>query len=116
MGTFDIHSDLHDLPELQGPEALAAVGLFTLAGTWTSANGQTGFVPDAALVEIYGNPNTLQEDIDRLITAGLWQREKGGYRMLLGPHSDPNLPLPLWRYGDGDLGGRLFAVDDTPNN
>jgi hypothetical protein len=51
-----------------------------------------------------------------LIQAGLWERADGGFKMLQGPHNDPDLPLPLWRYSDDDLGGRLFAVDDSPNN
>lgn len=113
MGTFDIHSDVIDLPELQGPEGLEAHGLWHRCGTWTAANGRTGLVPgDIARKFSCGNVAA----IDRLIQAGLWEASDDGYRMLRGPSSDPDQPLPLWRYSDDDLGGRLFAFDDTPNN
>jgi len=40
-----------------------------------------------------------------LMDAGLWRRQESGYRMLRGPSRDPDQPMPLWRYGDSDLGG-----------
>jgi hypothetical protein len=83
-------------------------------GSWTSAHGRTGYVPDSALVETYGSTEALTDAVDRLIAADLWKREGEGYRMLHGPHSDPDMPLPLWRYSDEDLGSQLFAIDDTP--
>lgn len=115
MGTFDIHSDVRELEQLRGHEGLIAYGLFTLLGSWTSANGRTGYVPDHVLFKEFEDLTAAADAIGRLEAAGLWKREGQGYRMLRGPHSDPDLPLPLWRYGDDDLGGRLFAIDDTPN-
>lgn len=113
MGTFDVHSDIHELDSLRGPDGLAAVGLFMLAGAWTGSHDRTGLVPDDVVKEIAGNDT---ESINHLVDAGLWERRREGYQMLRGPHSDPNLPMPLWRYGDTELGGRLFQIDDTPNN
>lgn len=116
MGTFDIHADVAELEPLRAPEGLTALGLFSSMGSWTSAHGRTGYVPDSALIETYGSTDALIDAIDRLISAGLWKREGEGYRMLRGPHSDPDMPLPLWRYSDDDLAGQLFASDKTPNN
>ncbi|WP_125778371.1 hypothetical protein [Antribacter gilvus] len=116
MGTFDWHTDIHQLEPLRGPAGLAATGLFVRAGSWTSQAGRTAFATDEALVELCGDVSKMSADIDLLVEAGLWEPCDGGYRMLRGPHNDPDLPLPLWRYSDDDLGGRLFAVDDTPDN
>ncbi|TXR55760.1 hypothetical protein [Quadrisphaera setariae] len=116
MGTFDIHSDLFELEPLRAPAGLAATGLFTRMGSWTSAHGRTGYVPDEALEAADEDASSAADAIDRLVKAGLWRREGGGYRMLRGPHADPDQALPLWRYSDGDSGGRLIAVDDAPDN
>ena len=112
MGTFDLHSDVGELDGMQGAEALASLGLFLRSGAWTGSHGRTGFVPDHIVQEFGGDADS----IGRLVEVGLWERGDGGYRMLRGPHSDPDQPLPLWRYSDDDLGGRLFAIDDTPND
>lgn len=110
MGSFDIHSDVHEIPEVAGPGGLAAFGLWWRCGTWTSRNGRTGVVP-RSVVEEYAGDDT--DSVDRLVIAGLWEPIVEGYRMLRGPSSDPGLPLPLWRYGDGD--SDVLQVDDTPN-
>ncbi|GAA4699805.1 hypothetical protein APR04_003925 [Promicromonospora umidemergens] len=111
MGTFDWHHEINELEPLRGPDGLAAFGLFVRAGSWTSKAGQTGFVTDEGLAELRVNVEAMAADIDRLVEAGLWKRAEGGYRMLRGPHSDPNLPMPLWRYSEGDTGGRLAVVE-----
>jgi len=111
VGTFDWHSDVNDLPGVAGPGGLAAFGLWISCGAWTSRNGRTGFIPTEVVDELAGSD---QDSIDRLVQAGLWQPAPAGYTMLRGPSSDPDLPLPLWRYGDGPA-HRLFEVDDTPN-
>lgn len=114
MATFDVHEDINDLEPLRGPDALAAFGLYVRAGSWT-AKHQTGFVPDEAFDELRVNVAAAAEDIDRLVEAGLWERAEGGYRMLRGPHSDPDLPMPLWRYSEGGTGGQMFTFDLGPN-
>lgn len=112
MGTFDIHSDILELPELQGQEGLIAHELWYRCGQWTAAHGRTGVVPHSIARDLFGGDDAT---IERLIRAGLWETTNDGYRMLRGPSSDPDQPLPLWRYSDDDLGGRLFARDDAPN-
>lgn len=111
VGTFDWHSDVNDLSGIAGPDGLAAFGLWISCGAWTSRSGRTGFIPTEVVDELAGSD---QDSIDRLVKAGLWQPTPAGYAMLRGPSSDPDLPLPLWRYGDGPA-HRLFEVDDTPN-
>lgn len=112
MATFDSHSDVTELPILQGPGGLAALGLWMRCGSWTASHGQTGVVPHAVAEEMSSGD---QGAVQLLVDAGLWERLPEGYRMLRGPSSDPDLPLPLWRYSDDDLGGRLFSLDQTPN-
>ena len=112
VGTFDWHSDVNELPEISGPAGLAAFGLWIqCGGLWSSRNGRTGFVPTDVVDELAGND---EESVQRLVRAGLWEPTSTGMRMLRGPSADPDLPLPLWRYGDGPS-NRLFEIDDTPN-
>lgn len=112
MGTFDVHSDIHQLLGMGSAEANEAYGLYLLCGSWTCSHGRLDVVP-AAIVEEFSNGH--QEPVNRLVTAGLWERVEEGYLMLRGPSDDPDDGLPLWRYTDDDLGGRLFAQDDAPN-
>ncbi|PZF86046.1 hypothetical protein [Jiangella anatolica] len=116
MGTFDWHSDIDSTGLFEHEDGLAAFGLWIRAGTWTGGHGRTGFVGDAQLRELFGASDEIAGEVRLLVEVGLWEREEGGYRMLRGPHTDPDQPLPLWRYSDTDLDGRLFGVDDTPNN
>lgn len=101
---------MHELEGLRGVEGLAATGLFMRAGAWTGSHGRTGIVPNDVVMEMSGSD---KESVERLVQVGLWEKTEEGYKMLRGPHSDPSLPMPLWRYSDTDLGGRLFQIDDT---
>lgn len=112
MGTFDWHSDVNELDALKGPGGLAALGLFVSSGAWTGSHGRTGIVPGDVATDMAGSDD---DAVDRLIRAGLWEKIPEGYRLLRGPNSDPDLPMPLWRYTDDDLGGQLIATDPTPN-
>lgn len=112
MGTFDVHSDINELPFMRSPDSNEAMGLYLRCGSWTGSHGRLGVVPLAIAQEF---SNGRQEAIELLVVAGLWERVEEGYRMLRGPSDEPDDGLPLWRYSDDDLGGRLFAVDDAPN-
>lgn len=112
LGTFDVHSDVGELPFMGSPDANEAMGLYLRCGSWTGSHGRQGVVP-LSIVDEFSNGR--HEPVDLLVEAGLWDRGEDGYRMLRGPSDDPDDGLPLWRYSDDDLGGRLFAVDDTPN-
>jgi len=56
----------------------AAIGLWTLAGTWCAKELTDGVLPDYQFEELGGRT----EDADELITAGLWERVPNGYRFL----------------------------------
>lgn len=112
MGTFDWHSDVSEIPAMRGSDGLAAFGLWLRCGTWTSANGRTAVVPGHIAADFSGGHHDL---IAQIVEAGLWEPLDEDYRMLRGPSSDADQPMPLWRYGDEELGGRLFARDDAPN-
>ena len=112
MGTFDWHSDVSEIPMLQGFDGLAAFALWGQCGNWTSVNGRAGIVPTGIASEFSDGQRCL---IDLLVEAGLWEHVDGGYLMLRGPTDDPDQPLPLWRYGDEDLDGRPFGSGGSPN-
>ena len=112
MGSFDTHREIHELEGLRGPEGLAATGLFFRAGIWTAGHGRTGIVPTEVVASMAASD---PESVERLVRVGLWEECAEGFRMLRGPHSNPDLPMPLWCYSEEDLGGRLFALDDAPN-
>jgi hypothetical protein len=103
---FEFHSDTATHPAVHAA-GLAGWGTFILCGTWTSANGETGVVPDAVAAE-HASP----EDVSALVDAGLWTKIDGGYRMEYGPSTD--LPLPLWRYGDSPSNGQLLSFVPDP--
>ena len=112
MGTFDVHSDINELPLMSSPHANEAVGLYVMCGSWTGSHGRSGVVPVTIVQEL---SRGRREPVDLLVGSGLWEPIADGYRMLRGPSGDPDADLPLWRYSDDDLGGRLFARDNTPN-
>jgi hypothetical protein len=55
----------------------AALGLWVVAGSWSSKSLSDGFVPDHVLPRLLPDSATLAE---QLVAAGLWRRTKGGYR------------------------------------
>jgi hypothetical protein len=73
---FKVDDSFHSHPKAlaAGP---AAVGLWTIAGSWSSANLTDGFVPDYLLPRL---GQDAQELARTLVTVGLWRRAKGGHR------------------------------------
>lgn len=73
---FKVSDDFHSHPKAMaaGP---AAVGLWALAGSWSSANAQGGFVPDYVLPRLSEDSTALAR---KLVAAGLWMKVKNGYR------------------------------------
>ena len=76
MPWFRVDDGFHSHPKrLAVP--LAAVGLWTVAGSWSSAHLTDGFVPDNLLPLLSPDAPELARE---LVAAGLWKRRKGGYQ------------------------------------
>lgn len=99
-------------PSWRGLTAWWPTDCGTCAACGPPPTGKPESYPKGIAHELFGGDDAT---IEHLIRAGLWEATDDGYRMLRGPSSDPDQPLPLWRYSDDDLDGRLFARDDTPN-
>lgn len=76
MVWFKVDDRLHSHPKALAT-SLAALGLWTLAGSWSSDHLQDGFVSDQAVSQLSRGANELA---DELVAAGLWRRVRGGYR------------------------------------
>jgi len=85
MAWFKVDDSFHAHPKVLATEP-AALGLWVVAGAWCSANLTDGFVPDYALPRLLPDSATLAE---KLVTAGLWRRAKGGYRFNDWLHYNP---------------------------
>ncbi|MER6171328.1 hypothetical protein [Streptosporangium sp. NPDC001681] len=58
------------------PTKAAALGLWVVAGSWSSANLTEGFIPDAVLPRLMPGAKRLAKD---LVTSGLWERTDKGF-------------------------------------
>jgi len=75
MTWFKVDDSFHAHPKVLATEP-AALGLWVIAGAWSSAHLTDGVVPDHALSRLLPDSATLAQ---KLVTAGLWRRIKGGY-------------------------------------
>lgn len=78
MAWFKVDDGLHSSRKfLSIPKRsrFAAVGLWTVAGSWCADELTDGLVPDYML-EAWGAPPSAPKS---LVDAGLWERESGGY-------------------------------------
>lgn len=76
MPWFKVDDSFHAHPKVLATEP-AALGLWVIAGAWSSANLTDGFVPTMALTRLLPGSDELART---LVTAGLWRRTKGGYQ------------------------------------
>lgn len=76
MTWFKVDDSFHSHPKVLAAEP-AALGLWVVAGAWSSANLTEGFVPDRALQRLLPDGATLAKE---LVAAGLWTRSRGGYQ------------------------------------
>lgn len=76
MTWFKVDDRFHSHPKVLATEP-AALGLWVVAGAWSSANLLDGFVPDQALPRLLPGSEMLAE---KLVTAGLWKRVRAGYQ------------------------------------
>lgn len=75
MVWFKVDDRFYSHPKVLAAGA-AAIGLWTMAGTWSSGNEKDGFVPDHVLPRLDADGPSLAQ---RLAAAGLWTRTRGGY-------------------------------------
>lgn len=76
MPWFRVDDGFHSHPKRLSV-SLAAVGLWTVAGSWSSAHLTDGVVPDNVLPLLSPDAPKLAGE---LVAAGLWKRRKGGYQ------------------------------------
>ncbi|MGP9622560.1 hypothetical protein ACT3S7_06215 [Corynebacterium sp. AOP34-AQ2-28] len=78
MSWFKVDDAFHASPKVQSIPArqrLAAVGLWTVAGSWCSQQMTDGFVPNY-MIEVW-KPSRMT--VESLVNAGLWDREREGF-------------------------------------
>lgn len=76
MTWFKVDDSFHSHPKAMAV-SLAALGLWTVAGSWSGKHGTDGVLPDHVVRALSRGEAGLA---DELINAGLWRRAKGGYR------------------------------------
>jgi hypothetical protein len=76
MTWFKVDDSFHAHPKVLATEA-DALGLWVIAGAWSSAHLTDGFVPGHALTRLLPDSDVLAR---KLVAAGLWRRTKGGYQ------------------------------------
>jgi hypothetical protein len=76
MPWFPVDDSFHSHPK-QMAASLAAIGLWSVAGSWSSKHLTDGFVPDHMVSSLSRGQVELAKE---LVTAGLWTRTRGGYR------------------------------------
>lgn len=75
MTWFRVDDKLHSHPKRHAA-SLRALGLWTLAGSWSGDQLTDGHIP-AVIVKALGGTTT---DAASLVNAGLWERVDGGYQ------------------------------------
>ncbi len=76
MTWFKVDDSFHAHPKVLATDA-DALGLWVVAGAWSSEHLTDGFVPDRALTRLLPGSDVLAA---KLVASGLWRRAKGGYR------------------------------------
>jgi hypothetical protein len=76
MTWFKVDDSFHAHPKVLATDA-DAIGLWVVAGAWSSAHLTEGFVPDHALPRLLPGSVALAR---KLVTAGLWRRVRGGHQ------------------------------------
>ena len=75
MPWFRVDDAFHSHPKVLAT-SLAARGLWATAGSWSSAHLTDGVLRDREVAALGGTPELAAE----LVTAGLWERRRGGYQ------------------------------------
>ncbi|WP_440063828.1 hypothetical protein [Streptosporangium sp. OZ121] len=75
MPWFKVDDAFHSHLKVMQTKA-AALGLWVVAGSWSSANLTEGFIPDAVLPRLMPGAKRLAKD---LVECGLWERTDKGF-------------------------------------
>lgn len=86
MTWFRVDDSFHSHPKVLATDP-AALGLWVLAGSWSSARLTDGLVRDTDLPRILPDSEKLAR---ALVAAGLWKRTKGGYQFHEWNHYNPS--------------------------
>ena len=80
MPWFPVDDTFHSHPKRLAISA-AAIGLWTVAGSWANAHLTDGHIPDYVLLTLFPDPpEVIQGWAEELIHAKLWKRDRrGGY-------------------------------------
>ena len=76
MPYFPVDDSFHSHPKSMAV-SLTALGLWTVAGSWSSDHLRDGFVPDHVVSSLSRGQIELAKE---LVGAGLWKRTRGGYQ------------------------------------
>jgi hypothetical protein len=76
MPWFKVDDSFHAHPKVLATDP-AALGLWVVAGAWSSAHLTEGRVPDQVLPRLLPDSETLART---LVAAGLWRKVRGGYQ------------------------------------
>jgi hypothetical protein len=76
MPWFKVDDSFHSHPKVIATDA-DALGLWVVAGAWSSSNLTDGFLPDHVLTRLLPDSDKLAR---KLVAAGLWRRVRGGYQ------------------------------------
>ncbi len=76
MPWFKVDDSFHSHPKTLVTDP-AALGLWVIAGSWSSSNLTDGFVPDYVLTRLLPDSDRLAK---KLVSAGLWRRTRGGHQ------------------------------------
>jgi hypothetical protein len=76
MPWFRVDDGFHSHPKVLATSP-AALGLWVVAGSWSSAHLTDGVVPDDVLPRLVPDAVKLAEE---LVTTGLWKRRRGAYK------------------------------------
>lgn len=110
MPWFKVDDSFHAHPKVLATEP-DALGLWVVAGAWSSSHLTDGFVPDHALPRLLPDSATLAR---KLVAAGLWRKVRGGYQFHdwsdFQPSADEVRSMREKRAAAGRLGGKARAA------
>ena len=103
MTWFRVDDAFHSHPKVLATSP-AALGLWVIAGAWSSANLTEGFIPIAVLPRLLPDAEELAAG---LVVAGLWRKRKAGYQFHDWTDFNPTREEALKSRAKSSSGGTL---------